>query len=67
MKGAPKDDCLARGQDCHLIKQPACLHWDNPTEMIDIIKDLQSVADEIGTLARNRLTNLARSLARDNE
>ena len=37
MEGAPKDDRLARGQDCHLIKQPARLHWDNPTEMIDII------------------------------
>ena len=67
MERASENDCLAGVEDGHLIQKASGLHRNDAAEMIDVVGILKSVADEVGALADDRLTDFAWPLARDDE
>jgi hypothetical protein len=62
MKRASEYNRLTGRQYRYLIEQSSCLHRDDPTEVVDIVRILKSMADKVCTLADYCFTNFARSL-----
>lgn len=67
MKGATENDGFARREDCDLIEQPASLHRNDAAEVVDVVRILKTVADEVGALADDGLADFAGTLAGDHE
>ena len=67
MECAPEYDSFAGSQDRDLIEQAARLHRNNAFEVVDVVRVLQPVGNEVGALTDDGLTDLAGTLARDDE
>lgn len=60
---AAQDNAFTRCQHCHLVEQAPRLAWNDAAEMLDVVRVLQPVHDEVGTLADDGRADLAGALA----
>ncbi|MBF0563042.1 MAG: hypothetical protein HQL37_13715 [Alphaproteobacteria bacterium] len=63
MKRAAEDNSLAGGEDRHLIEEPSRLHRDDAAEMVNVVRVLKPMADEIRALADDCRADFAWALA----